>query len=431
MSHLKPEDVHVNIEKIRAAEKNARRPIAIMGDLAGPKIRIGDVNGQYYLSLGARVTIMREKILGDDKSFSLNHPTLLDDLKKGTQIFLGDGTIKLEVERPSPKSAVARVIGGGMLRSRMGFSALGVTLRGFAVSAKDKADVIILCKMGVDALAISFVQTPADVIAIKKLLPKKDPPMLIAKIETSMGVDRAEDILAVADGLMVARGDLGFAVPLAAVPHIQKYLINIGRRLAKPVITATQMLESMIENHMPTRAEISDVANAILDGTDAVMLSAETATGKYPLRAIETMREVIMGTTLQLRHDDFPKDRSIANAVSNAAVTLADEVNAKLIVVLTESGSTARHISSRHPRQPIIACSPNNNVIHRMNFSWGIVPVPTKDIKKFDQALKAVQYHAKNNSVIRLKKGDIFIVSAGMPFGKAGTTNLALVQQVD
>jgi pyruvate kinase len=431
MSHLKREDVQEYVKNIREAEKKAGRPLAIMGDLAGPKIRIGEIEGEHRVAANDRITIYREKIIGNADSFSLNHPTILDSLQKGAPIFLGDGIIKLEVDQVTRESVSTRVVAGGTLKSRMGFSAQGLAIRGFAVSAKDKMDVKALCGSHVDAIAISFVQTPNDVAAIKKLLPKNNQPMLVAKIETAMGVERAEEILREADALMVARGDLGFAVPLASVPHIQKHLITIGRRLAKPVITATQMLESMIENHMPTRAEISDVANAILDGTDAVMLSAETATGKYPLRTVETMAEVIMGATLQLRHDDFPRENSVAGAVSNAVVSLANELHAKLIVVLTESSATARHISCHRPKQPILACSRNQSSVRRMNFCWGIIPMTIPDIKNFDQALSSVQKFAQKNGILSLVKGDLFVVSAGVPFGRPGSTNLALVQQVD
>ncbi|MDP3962908.1 MAG: pyruvate kinase [bacterium] len=429
LSHKSRQEMLENIADIRRAEKKVGRPLAIMGDLAGPKIRIGDIDGEYTLKIGQQLSIVREKRMGNAASFSLNHPHILNNLQKGSFVYLGDGLVKLEIADISKKSATAKVVVGGILKSRMGFSAQGLAIRSFSLSAKDKADIATLCRAGADALAVSFVQSSGDILAVRKLLPAKNPPMLIAKIETMAGVDNAEKIVDVADGLMVARGDLGFAVPLASVPHIQKHLIRLCRRHAKPVITATQMLESMIYNHMPTRAEISDVANAILDGTDAVMLSGETAAGKYPVQAVETMASVIAGATPHVRYKTFPVEGSVSDAVSQAVVTLADGLDAKLIVAFTESGATARRISRHRPNQPIVVSSRSMRTIRRMNFSWGVFPVLDSEIQSLDEALAKARGIATRLRTAPLKKGDVYIVSAGVPFGKSGTTNLALVQQ--
>lgn len=428
LSHKKREEILLNVKNIRAAEKKIGRPLAIMGDLAGPKIRIGEIDGEYTLEPGMKVSIVREKCTGTIDKFSLSHPEILDSLEVGAEVYLGDGIIKLEVEKVS-KDIVKTVVGvGGLFKSRMGFSAQGIAVRGFALSLKDKGDVRTLLEAKADAIAISFVQTAKDVQLVKRLLPKEHRPFLVAKIETMAGVENIESILQEADAVMVARGDLGFAVPLASLPHIQKHIIQIAREHAKPVITATQMLESMTHSHLPTRAEISDVANAILDGTDAVMLSGETAAGRNPVHVVATMSKIIKSSTPKLKYDTvFPKD-SIADAVSSSVVELANAVNAKLIIAFTESGATAKRISRHRPSQEIIAVTKDIHTFHAMNFVWGTFGVLDPSSTKFDDMIKKAHAIARSVKNTQMKKGDTFVISAGLPFNHTGTTNMALVQ---
>ncbi|MBP9822409.1 MAG: pyruvate kinase [Candidatus Pacebacteria bacterium] len=429
-SHRSREESEKSFKYIREAEALIGRPLAIMGDLAGPKIRIGTVAPGVILKEGQTIKVVSKTVEGSDKEVSLNFPEILNNLQKGAEIYIADGTLKLVVEKKIPDGVLAKVIIGGELISKKGFSAQGLAISDFKLSPKDKEDIKTLVDLGADAIAVSFVQTKKDVESVLKLLPEANRPLVIAKIETRAGVNNIDEILNVAGGIMVARGDLGFAVPLAELPQIQKSLILKGLAMAKPVITATQMLESMTYSHMPTRAEVSDVANAILDGTDAVMLSGETASGKFPAEAVQVMADIIKVMAPQVAKREFDEAVSVTDAVSASVVKLADRVSAKLIVVFTNSGWSARKISCHRHAQPIIALSPNQRTIHRLNFSYGISGNVTEEISDVDDLIKVAQKTALSNPVIKLKKGDYYVISAGVPFGKIGSTNLALVQQI-
>lgn len=431
LSHRKKEESLATVKLIREAEKALGKPLAIMGDLAGLKIRIGNLeNETAVLEAGQKVMLRPQTIIGNAKEFSINFPEILQGLEKGAEVYLDDGFVKLEVIKKEKDGVMAKVTIGGQIRSRVGFSAQGLKLNKFFLTPKDKEDIKTMLLAGADALAISFVQTAKDVDMVKKLLPANKRPMLIAKIETRAGVENAEKILETADGIMVARGDLGLAVPLPEIPHIQKHLIKLALKQAKPVITATQMLESMTNSHMPTRAEVTDVANAILDGTDAVMLSGETARGKYPHETIRIMRKIIERATAELAKGDFPDDDSIADAVSASAAKIADQIKARLVIVFTQTGSTARRIARHHHSQPILALSPSIPTIHELNFSWGVYPQEVAIIENVDDLINVAKRVAQNNPIVKLKKGEPFVISAGIPFGKSGTTNLVLIQKI-
>jgi pyruvate kinase len=281
-----------------------------------------------------------------------------------------------------------------------------------------------------DAIAVSFVQNAKDIKNVRNLLPIDSRIMLIAKMETAKCVENAEEIVEEADGLMVARGDLGLSIPIAKVPLIQKQLIDLCVRNAKPVITATQMLESMVSKPIPTRAEVADVANAILDRTDAIMLSAETAEGKFPVETVEMMVKIIAEVVGNVSVYEYKERKTISNAITDSVGTISDLINGKLIIAFTESGRTARKISRhRHP-QAIIALSPLESTIRRLNFSWGVHPQKIDDLLNFEDLLKKSREIAKNNPVETLVEGDKYVISAGMPFGETGTTNMILVQKV-
>lgn len=428
LSHASREDIIELVHRIREVEKKLQRSIAILGDLVGPKIRIGAVEPGIILQSGKKIRIFSKQVYGSAEGFSVNFPTILRDLPRFAEIYLGDGEIKLEASSKDDEGIVAKVVVGGELRPRMGFSAQGISMR-FPLTEKDESDIKLMLEVGADGLAVSFVQTAKDIEAVRKLLPKKNPPALIAKIETLAAVENAESILRVSDGFMIARGDLGFSVPLAELPHIQKDLIDLCLQHSKPVITATQMLESMIKSYLPTRAEVTDVANAILDGTDCVMLSAETAIGKFPVETVELMTEIIRSSENKIISKELIETDLIADAVSSSAVEIANQVKAKLIIVFTQTGETARRLSRFRPLQPIFALSPQDSVIHSLCFSRGVFPFKMSVLKNFNQVLEESRRISLHNSVLKLKKGDTFVICSGAPFGKSGSTNLVWVNK--
>lgn len=430
LSHATLEEITNRFTWIRKAEKELDKPLAIMGDLAGPKIRIESIVEGAEIKKGDLVTIYREHIEGNSKQFSLNFPDILEKIEPGAEIYVDDGAIKLRAEKKVKKGLEARVIVGGPLISRKGFLAEGIALSKTGISEKDRASIKLMVEKEVDALAISFVQSVEDVIEIKSLLPKDSQIMIVAKIETAGGVENAESILEEADALLVARGDMGLAVPMAKVPHIQKSLINLCLRKAKPVITATQMLESMVSRSIPTRAEVTDVANAILDGTDCVMLSAETARGEFPVETVETMSNIIKEASKYRDSISFHEDNATSNAVGESAGAIADQIGSDLIIAFTESGRCARNISRHRHKEAIIAASPNLVTIRQMNFTWGVYPMQIKPTKDFEDFRKQAKQIASSNCVQNLDKGESFIVVAGMPFGKAGSTNMIFVEKV-
>ncbi|HEY4506689.1 MAG TPA: pyruvate kinase [Candidatus Paceibacterota bacterium] len=436
LSHKNKEEIVEDIINIRNVEKKIGRALTIMADLSGPKIRTGSIATETQANVGDEIEITKKQLdTGSAQKFNLNFPDIIDGLEVGREIYLNDGMPTLEVVSKNNDSVITKVVVGGILKSKMGFSAEGIVLNDFEVTEKDAQDIetslgINNDQVVADALAVSFVQTAKDIEKIKNLIPESRHPMVLAKIETQAGVKNAAEILAIADGLMVARGDLGFAVPLAEIPHIQKKLINLCLKMGKPVITATQMLESMTQSHLPTRAEVTDVANAILDGTDAVMLSGETARGKYPEEVIKTMVKIIDKALPHIQHRDFPEDNDAYDAVGISAATLADRIKAKLIMVFTESGATARRISRHRPRQPILALTPNEKTLHDLNFTWGIKAEIVKNLYNFDDFLIEAKKIAEKNKLIELKPGDHYVFSAGVPFGRSGSTNMILVQKI-
>lgn len=430
LSHAYPEEVADRVKWIRAAEKKLDMPLAIMGDLPGPKIRISDMEANSVLEKGQKFIVSKKIEKGDVKGCGLNHPSIIDVLEPGAEVFIDDGTIKLVIDKKHKDYVETTVVVGGLLKPKKGFSAEGISLSTAGVSEKDKAGIAMMIKHNADAIAVSFVQTPEDILEVRNLLPKNSKIMLIAKIETAGGVEKAREILEVADGMMVARGDLGLAVPIAQVPHIQKRLIDLCVQEAKPVITATQMLESMISKPLPTRAEVTDVANAILDRTDAVMLSAETAEGKFPVETVETMVKIIEEAVKRVKIYEYKERKTTSNAITDAVGNIADFIDAKLIVALTESGRTARRISRHRHQQPIIALTPDPKTFRNLNFVWGVHPHLIDNVKGFDDMLKQVKKLVSKNRIQTLEEGDLYVVSAGVPFAKTGTTNMALVQKV-
>lgn len=429
-SHATLDEAVERVQWIREAENQLKVPLAIMGDLPGPKIRITDMEPNTILEKGQKFIVSKKIEKGNKEGCGLNYPSIVDILQEGAEVFIDDGTIMLVIDRKLEDAVEMTVIVGGLLKPKKGFSAEGIALEHEGLSQKDKDCIRLMIEQKADALAVSFVQTKQDILDVRALLPTDSKVMLIAKIETVGGVEQAQEILDVADGMMVARGDLGLAVPLAQVPFIQKELITLCVKNAKPVITATQMLESMITRPMPTRAEVSDVANAILDRTDAVMLSAETAEGKFPVETIETMVKIIEETVKRVEVYEYKEKKTTGNAITDSVGNIADTIGAKLIIALTQSGRTARRIARHRHQQPIVAISPNPSALSSLNFVWGVHPHGITQTENFDNMLEQARELAINNRVRPLEEGDLYIVSAGVPFGETGTTNMILVQKV-
>ena len=429
LSHASPEDGLRYLGLIRGAEEETGIPLLALGDLAGPKIRIGAIEPGTVIERDDMIEILAVQVVGDRTRFSVARPEIIPALRKGSLIYIGDGEVQLEVMTPGEKSVLARVRIGGALLSKKGFVAHDLPVLKFALTAQDKRHIEALVPAGIDAFALSFVQSARDVKIVTRLLPKADRPLLVAKIETRSGVDNAEEILREVDALMVARGDLGFAIPFAELPHVQKHLIDLSLRYGKPVITATQMLESMTQNPVPTRAEVTDVANAILDGTDAVMLSGETATGRFPSETVMTMHAIADEASERVTPRTFPGD-DVADAVSAAVVRVASDVGARLIVVFTETGTTARHIARHRPQQPIQAQTTSAATVRALQLSWGVHTVQVASMTGVQSGIEMAREWIAKASPVKLKAGEPFVISAGLPVGQAGSTNMLLVQRM-
>lgn len=429
LSHANKDEIHSRVSWVRQAEKAIGRPLTVMGDLAGPKIRIGDVEPGTHLVRDETIKIYKKTVIGSEEGFSLNHASIVDVLEPDAEIYIDDGYIKLRVEKKIDDGILAKVVVGGELKPRKGFSAEGISLSTAGVSEKDREDVKTMLHEGTDALAISFVQSAKDVEEVRELIPTNKKIMLVAKIETKMGVENAEEIIDAADALMVARGDMGLALPIAEVPHIQKQLINLCLQKAKPVITATQMLESMIHHPIPTRAEVTDVANAILDGTDAVMLSAETASGKFPAETVKTMVKIIRSALHHVTPRYFHDEAVVSNAVSESVSEIATQIKSPLVIVFTQSGMSARRVARNRHNQTIISLSPDESALRKLNFTWGVHPKLIHVTADFDDMREQAKEIAKKNGIVELEKGEPFVIVAGMPFGKVGSTNMILVEK--
>jgi len=447
-SHSNSDEVIELVEKIRKISKEFNKNTAIILDLQGPKIRIGQLKDKISLYKKQKVIFTAENesdldYSGDNIIISVTYGMFTEDIKKGTPIFIDDGLIEcrvLEVNK-AKKFAVCEVITGGLLGSYKGINLPGVTISINSVTKKDIKFLNLGLELGVDFIAQSFVRDSRDVEKVKKMISKKNGnAMVIAKIEKHEAVDNFDDILRSADAIMVARGDLGIEIDAEDIPHLQKEFISKANMSGKPVITATQMLDSMIRNPRPTRAEVSDVANAIIDGSDAVMLSGETAVGKYPLESLEMMVKIINKTEISLDYDLLLRksyiekkklgicNNAITAAISFASVEVATILNAKAIISSTESGHTARQVSKNKPRSMIIGASSNDWVVRQLMISWGVIPVKTRHAENID-----IMIDESINAPKKLKyisPGDRVVITAGVLVNKPGSTNLINVREV-
>jgi pyruvate kinase len=425
------------IASIRRISKQLNVPVAILQDLAGPKIRIGKIeSGQITLQSGMQFTLTTRKVPGDEKEVSVNYPDLPQDVQPGDSLLLSDGALELKVLATNKQDIKCRVIVGGPLSSFKGINLPTSSIKAPSLTEKDKKDLAFGIDQGVDYIALSFVRSPSDVMQAKKFMEKKGSGIpVIAKIEKHEALTNIDEIIQIVDGVMVARGDLGIETPLEKVPLVQKSLIQKSNIAGKPVITATQMLRSMVENPRPTRAEVADVANAVLDGTDAIMLSEETATGKYPVEAVSMMIKIAEDAESSFPFDEWiqrveqESEKSIPEAVGQAACKLAESLNAASIITFTKSGSTARLVAKYRPQQPILAPTPLERTYRSLALIWGVVPFLGENIRDSDEIVKSAFKAALNSGLV--KKGQRVVITAGAPVGEPGTTNLIRAEALE
>lgn len=427
MSHAPHDHMRELVAAIRSVEEDVGRPIAILVDLQGPKLRVGMFeNDAVTLEEGQSFTLDSDPAPGNEKRVQLPHPEILEALKPGHAILLDDGRLRLETVSVDGKSAKTKVISGTRLSNKKGVSLPDTLIASGALTPKDRADLDAALKEDIDWIALSFVQRPEDIAEVRKI--SRGKVGIMAKIEKPQALERIDEIIELSDAIMVARGDLGVELPVEKVPGIQKQLIRAGRRAGKPVVVATQMLESMISAPVPTRAEVSDVATAVFEGADAVMLSAESAAGDYPAEAVSTMDRIAEEVE---RDPNYAKilyaqraepEPTGADAISAASRQIAETLKLSVIVCYTSSGATGIRASRERPETPIIALSPIKQTARRLTIVWGLHCVVSDDVKDEENMVdRACQIaHGEGFS----KPGERLIISAGVPFGTPGATNL-------
>ena len=430
MSHGSHDEIAKRHQIIRQIEKELDSPIAILADLQGPKLRVGEfVNGAEELIVGEkfRLDLLDEK--GSKNRVQLPHPEIFQALHEGAHLLINDGKIKLTVEKCGPDFADCSIVNGGEISDRKGVNVPDVILPLAALSEKDRADLDFICELGIDWLALSFVQRADDIIEASKLVAGRA--AIISKIEKPSAVKSFEDILKVSDGIMVARGDLGVELPVQNVPPIQKRLVRKCRAAAKPVIVATQMLESMVESPMPTRAEVSDVATAIYEGSDAIMLSAESAAGQFPIQAVETMNNVAIEVESDPTYTEVmeasrrAKRNSVADGIVSAAREIAETTDIKAICCFTQTGTTALLTARERPRVPIIALSSEIGTARRLALTWGTNCVLSGNKTRFKEAVVSAVRAALAEGLA--DETEQVVITAGVPFNITGTTNILRV----
>lgn len=437
-SHGSHEEHAARIVNIREAAKQTGKTIAILLDTKGPEIRTHDFeNGQAELTTGQEVIISMEQVLGTAEKFSVSYTGLYDDVDTGSRILIDDGLIELEVIGKANGEIRTKVLNSGLVKNKKGVNVPNVSIKLPGITEKDVQDILFGVEQGVDFIAASFVRKASDILEIRELLAEKGAKhiQIIPKIENQEGIDNIDAILEVSNGLMVARGDLGVEIPPEEVPLVQKSLINKCNLQGKPVITATQMLDSMQRNPRPTRAEASDVANAIFDGTDAIMLSGETAAGQYPVESVKMMATIATRVERSLVYQDIFRKRieevrpSIADAICQSVAHTALSLDVVAIVAPTESGHTAKMISKYRPKSPIIAVSADDRVCRKLALVWGVQAYLAQDpVYSTDEMLEGAIQASKDTGIV--KSGDTVVIAAGVPIGETGTTNLMKVHVV-
>ena len=435
-SHGTHQEQQAKMDLVKRVREKLGLPIAIMLDTKGPEYRIRTfAEGSIVLKEGDPFTFTTEQIVGDQQRVAVSYTGLMGDLAVGDRILLNNGLMVFEVEELTETEAHCRVLVGGELSNNKSMSFPNKVMSQVYLSEQDKADLLLGVENGVDYIACSFVSCRQDILDVKDFLAQhtSEPIGIIAKIENQAGIDNLEEICKVCDGIMVARGDVGVEVPFEKLPAIQKKLINTCRRMGKRSITATEMLESMIYNARPTRAEISDVANAVYDGTSAVMLSGETAAGKYPVEAVETMARIVENTEQDINYDrrfwktEFPI-RNTVDAISHATCAMAIDIQAKAIVACSLSGMTVRMVSRFRPPVTILGLTTNERTWRMLALSWGVIPLMCEEVPSSDVLFYTAKKVAKEH--LGLQAGDEIIITAGLTNGQSGTTNLLKVETI-
>ena len=436
-SHATYDEHKKRMDMIKKLRKEVGQPVAILLDTKGPEVRVKNFkDGRVTLEEGQLFTLTADEVEGTKDKVSVTYNRLYEDLEVGMRVLIDDGLIEMTVEQVDRTNIVCRVINGGVVSNHKGVNVPDVDLSMPYISDKDREDILFGISQDVDFIAASFVQKKEDILQLRRLLEKNGGSdiKIIAKIENAQGVANIDDIIEVSDGIMGARGDMGVEIPYEEVPVIQKKIIKKVYRTGKQVITATQMLESMIKNPRPTRAETTDVANAVYDGTSAIMLSGETAAGAYPVEAVKTMVRIAERTEQDV---DYRKrfyqsaretDTDITNAICHASCTTALDLNAKAIVTVTKSGTSARMLSKYRPESDIISCATTEKVCRQLSLTWGVTPIVIKEEKEvfhlFDKAIQAAV------KMKLLGAGDLTVITSGVPIGVSGTTNMMKVQVV-
>ena len=429
-SHGSHQDHADTLQLVRSAEKTAQQPVAILQDLSGPKIRLGEIKEGSVLHEGSSFVLTTKKCVGNQERAFINYRKLPNEISVGHTVKIDDGKKELQVTSIQDKDITCRVIVGGPISSNKGVNLPDTELSISSLTAKDKKDVLFGIENHVDYIALSFVQTAKDIEDLRKILRRhKNTAKIIAKIETTPAIKNIDEILAVADGAMVARGDMAVEVSIQNVPLVQKMIIQKCNKLGKPVITATQMLDSMEHSPVPTRAEVSDVANAILDGTDAIMLSGESAIGKFPVKSIAMMATIAETTEPTNKNVDLTyspeASKHVADSIAASAVRIANEVRARLIICLTESGATAQRTARFRPHHGIIAITPNKQVFNQLQLIYGCRPVIAKISSNTNKLTQDIQKIVKKNNWA--KSQEKIVVTTGTPFGDIGSTNTVFV----
>ncbi len=438
-SHGTHQDHAEVIKHIRKAAKKYKYSIPILMDLQGPKIRVGQMkDGGQKLETGSTVKITGEDVEGTGSIVPIDYKNLLHEAEVGNTILLDDGLLEFKVTEKYPDSLEAKVVIGGVLKSRKGVNLPNVRISIPSLTEKDIKDLEFGIDHDVDLIALSFVRTAKDVRdIISRVRAAGSQAAIIAKIEKPEALDVIDEIIEEADGIMVARGDLGIEIPTEQVPVVQKMIIEKCRMAGKPVITATQMLDSMINNPRPTRAESSDVANAVLDGTDAVMLSGETAAGEYPMEAVNVMDRICRSieekrpqiyNSLGYRKPEW-KEKQVIESLAYSCVSIADNVEAKAISTITHSGNTARRIAKFRPKVPIVAFTESQKVRRQLNLVWGVYSVRLDELFDTDRSVRLMEEYLRDNGMV--KNGDRVIVATGMPIAKRGRTNMIKVSTIE
>ena len=437
-SHCTHEDATKKLEAVTRLREELGLPIATILDTKGPEIRVKTFqNGPIQLEAGDTFTLTTREVEGDDKIVSITYKDLPKDLKAGSRVLIDDGLVEMRAEHVSDTDIVCTVLNGGRVSNHKGINVPGTKLSMPFISEQDRSDIIFGIENGFDYIAASFTRSAEDILEIRHILKEHGchSMNIIAKIENMEGVENIDEILRVVDGIMVARGDMGVEIPLEDVPVLQKELIQKSYLAGKQVVTATQMLDSMMKNPRPTRAEATDVANAIYDGTSCIMLSGETAAGKYPVEALETMVRIAEKAEESINYikrfnsrDNSDVAFDVTNAISHATCTTAHDLGAKAIITVTKSGVTARQLSKFRPLYPIVGCTTEKHVWRQLNLSWGVVPMLIDEVEDTDALFERAVDAAERTGLV--KSGDLVVITAGVPLGISGTTNMMKVHVV-